>query len=482
MNTPDSELRRLTDAWHDGTITPEQALRLEQRLLADAADRDYFFDITAIDVAMAGALAQLPQKAPVVRRTVLHSLWRIAAVFVIGCFCGALLFKSLPSKPIPQTAAKPPAAMVTGMLGVNWDGQPEERSVGLAAGLTESKISTGLLELTFASGTRAVIEGPAAFRVLGDNSMTLTRGKLVADVPKGAEGFTVAYADGRIVDLGTEFGVEVAENGRSANFGVFRGEIEYHRPDDAAPPVKLLENHAILATNGTVVSVPFEQEKFTRKLPSREFVWNFQGANTGSMVLNYDISHLIWNAGRYRAICKWMVGHHIEISGVEILRDGKPVAADSHAGLAGDILVTHDNSFDLIIPPGAYQRGHWTLRIRTNVNLELGTTVDSAGVILMESGLALDAKPEDFIGTWEYLHDGKVYRRSFLADGTAALTIDGAIYVHFSDSHWKIESGCLVLDVKNCDGSRQVERHLLPNPRTLVFTNQPYRNATRVAE
>jgi hypothetical protein len=473
MNTPDPELRRLTDAWHDGTITPEQALRLEQRLLNDAAARDYFFSITEIEAAMAGAMARLPQDLPVARHPVWHRWWRMAAVFVMGGFVGALMLKSLPSKPLPPAASKPPAAMVTGMLGVSWDGDPGERSLGLTAGVTESKIVTGLLELTFASGTRAVIEGPAAFRVLGDNSMSLSRGKLVADVPKGAEGFTVTYPDGRIVDLGTEFGVEVEESGHTANFGVFRGEIEYHRRDDAAPPVRLLENHAVRATRGAVVSVPFEQEKFTRKLPSREFAWSCQGPDPGSMVWDFDISHLVWNAGRYRAICKWMMGDHgIVINGAEILRDGKLVAADPHTGMAGDIQWTRDNSFDLVIPAGAYQRARWTLRLRASVSLQSGTTVDSVGVILLEGGLALEAKREDFIGTWEYL--------SFLADGTATLTVDGKTYPSFADSRWHIESGCLVLDVETGAGRRWLERHLLRDSRTLVFTNQPYRNAIRV--
>jgi predicted anti-sigma-YlaC factor YlaD len=49
MKAPDSELRRLTDAWHDGTISPADAARLEERLLNDPAARDYYLEISALE-------------------------------------------------------------------------------------------------------------------------------------------------------------------------------------------------------------------------------------------------------------------------------------------------------------------------------------------------------------------------------------------------------------------------------------------------
>ena len=481
MKTPNSELRRLTDAWHDGTITPEDGMRLERRLLAEPDARAFFFEISGIESSLAEAAARLPFAEPTVRFEPRSQWWRMAAVFVVGLFSGALLLKYQPFQAARLVSQpKPPSATVTGMLGVKWDGASVEHSVTLAAGSTESRIGTGLLELTFASGTRAVIEGPAAFQVLGDNAMRLTRGKLVADVPKGAEGFSVTYQDGKIVDLGTEFGVEVAYGGRSANVGVFRGEIEFHRHGDVGPPFRLLENHAILSENDIILSVPFKQEKFTRKLPSREFAWELHGAHPGPVVCDYDISHLVWNAGRYRIICKWMKGpDRININGAEFLCDGNPVASDQHAGVTGRINITRDNCFDLIIPAGAYHRGRWTLRLRISTVQLPGVMVDSAGVVLVEDGSSLDSKPADYIGTWEYLHDGRVFRRSFLADGTARLTVDGQPFEPFATSHWRIENGSLVLDVDDGTGQWGLERHLLRDSNTLVFTNLPYRDATR---
>lgn len=484
MKNPDTNLRRLTDAWHDGTISPEDALRLERRLLTDDTAVEYFLDIAEIEAEMAGAASKLPRAVPTLRPLRSAPRWSMAAVFVVGLFSGGLLLKSLPTRSTADHSPKPPAAMVTGMMGVSWAGQPDQASLALSADRGESKIGSGLIELTFASGTRAVVEGPATFQVLGNNAMSLQQGKLVADVPKGAEGFSVAYPDGKIVDLGTEFGVEVASGGRSANFGVFRGEIEFHPQGDAGRPVRLLENHAIMAENGTVVSVPFHQEKFTRKLPSREFAWEIKGDNPGPVVWDYDISHLIWKPGSYRAICKWMKGNHgLMIGSAELLLDGERVGEDPHPGFTGVIELTHDNSYEWTVPSNAYRRGRWTLRIHAGVDAHPGELADSAGVVLVEDGLAVVATAADFVGTWEYLHNGNVFRRRFLADGSANLTIDGEPFEAYAGSRWEVVGGNLILNVRDAGNDTWIrERHLLRDPRTLIFTNRPYRDATRVDE
>ncbi len=480
MKNPDSELRRLTDAWHDGTITPEGGMRLEKRLADDDSAREYFFEIAGLEAAMAAAAAGLPAEFAVLPHEARGLWWKMAAVFAIGLFCGALVINSLLSRPSVETAQNPPAAMVTGMLGVTWAGPPVEHSVALSVGGTKSEIASGLIELTFASGTRALVEGPAEFQITGENAIRLTHGKLVADVPKGAEGFSVTYQDGEIVDLGTEFGVEVASNGRSANFGVFRGEIEFHPRNGADRVIHLPEDHAIQAENGRITSVPFDQEKFTRKLPSREFAWEITASALDPVVLEYDISHLIWKPGHYRAICKWMTGSAgLAIDGAELLLDGHLVEQDPHSGFSGGNDFTHANSYELAISSEAYRRGRWTLRVHARVIRSAEPYADCRGVVLFEEGLALQAEAADFLGTWEYLHDGRGFRRTFLPDQSAAMTIDGQPYDVYGTSHWKIENGSLILNIHE-NGKWIQEIHILRDPNTLLFVNRPYRNAVRL--
>lgn len=74
------------------------------------------------------------------------------------------------------------------------------------------KIDSGLVELQLKQGTTLLVEGPAEWTIDGDNEATLKRGKLVARIPKQAIGFTLETPTAKIVDLGTEFGVEVSKS------------------------------------------------------------------------------------------------------------------------------------------------------------------------------------------------------------------------------------------------------------------------------
>jgi len=71
------------------------------------------------------------------------------------------------------------------------------------------ELASGLVELKLTQGATLFVEGPAEWSIDGDNRATLTRGKLLARVPRQAIGFTLETPTARIVDLGTEFGVEV---------------------------------------------------------------------------------------------------------------------------------------------------------------------------------------------------------------------------------------------------------------------------------
>ena len=84
------------------------------------------------------------------------------------------------------------------------------------------ELAAGTAELTFARGARIVIQGPATLEVLSANEMQLDRGKLAASVPGPAIGFAVLTPTAAVVDLGTEFGVEVDEAG-ATNLTVLRG-------------------------------------------------------------------------------------------------------------------------------------------------------------------------------------------------------------------------------------------------------------------
>jgi hypothetical protein len=109
-------------------------------------------------------------------------------------------------------------------------------------------IASGIVELRLTQGVRLLVEGPADWTINGKNNATLRRGKLLATVPHEAIGFTVKTPTTEIVDLGTEFGVEVSGQGETKTH-VFRGEIRVERSvaitAPAAPSIKLTAGQAV---------------------------------------------------------------------------------------------------------------------------------------------------------------------------------------------------------------------------------------------
>src|SRR5262245_23546595 len=74
-------------------------------------------------------------------------------------------------------------------------------------------LERGLAEIRFGCGARVVLEGPAGLELLSARSARLLRGKLTARVPDATTGFEVLSPQGKVIDLGTEFGVLVSDQG-----------------------------------------------------------------------------------------------------------------------------------------------------------------------------------------------------------------------------------------------------------------------------
>ncbi len=128
-----------------------------------------------------------------------------------------------PLAPIAEPRDRPVIARLTRSVNALWEEKtsPAPRAP-LAAG-QKLTLARGLVEIVFNTGATVVLEGPAELEVgtkgagvsdqgsedIGDNACSLAIGKLFARVPPKAHGFTVHTPSMKIVDLGTEFGVEV---------------------------------------------------------------------------------------------------------------------------------------------------------------------------------------------------------------------------------------------------------------------------------
>jgi hypothetical protein len=204
-------ITKLIDSYLDGSITAPEMQQLNALLLADADTRREFAEILNVDSALAAMAAGWTKgEAPVVRQT----KW---------CM------------PSPRWIA---AAASVALLLSGWWWQDSRRAfatVEKAAGVVEMadgsslrgeshEIKAGSAALITARGARLVIEAPAEFHFESAQRLHMKRGRLAADVPPAAKGFTVVTPSGDAIDLGTRFGVDVPSSG-AAEVHVFQGEV-----------------------------------------------------------------------------------------------------------------------------------------------------------------------------------------------------------------------------------------------------------------
>jgi hypothetical protein len=279
----DNERHRLLSGWCDGALTDAEIHRLDELVRTDPEFRDFYLKYMDEHAVLAAAVlpigdvrlmlqcpgaacdepsgrgdavragpgsgfrAQRADRIPGVPRT-----WRrwtvVAAALVLA---GMIAWHWPTGRPGPAivagrpTAEDPPRlglargfAVVVHLAAAEWEPGPGQRpSEGdlLAAGrlaLRAGRITLGLL-----SGVTLTLEGPADLELLSVDRVHCRRGKLRTCVPRGAEGFVVTTPGSAVVDLGTEFGLNVADDGK-ARVMVFKGEAEAAVLNEAGAPVR----------------------------------------------------------------------------------------------------------------------------------------------------------------------------------------------------------------------------------------------------
>lgn len=126
----------------------------------------------------------------------------------------------------------------------------QDHSQGQLRSGTSLKIKSGLLRLGFSSQADILVEGPAQFDIISGKQIQLHQGRVAVRMPKGMSGFEVVSPQGKIIDLGTEFGVDVSESGETSVV-VFEGQVELVSAKSSGR-IKLQQNERALLENQTV--------------------------------------------------------------------------------------------------------------------------------------------------------------------------------------------------------------------------------------
>ena len=105
---------------------------------------------------------------------------------------------------------------------IKWNSSAKK--VGDELSSEEIILERGQLTITYNHGAEIKIEGPAHYSLKSLELAEMKYGQLAAKVPEAAQGFTIESPKAAIVDLGTEFALNVTKEGKSQVY-VYEGEV-----------------------------------------------------------------------------------------------------------------------------------------------------------------------------------------------------------------------------------------------------------------
>ncbi len=308
------ELRTLAEAVCNGTATAEQFERLNARLATDEEAALFY----ATYLRMHGLLLWryrdeiiVPESRPFPAPAPSEILppvypgfmgWRDAErpgipVARVALFATAIALLVVgmvvyqwgrsASMPVASSGELPGVGYLTGMSACQWtEGTSPPRFYDRVAIGQKFRLEAGLLEITYDTGFKAILQGPVTYEVTSDNGGYLSIGKLTGKATTDrAKGFVVDTPMASVTDLGTEFGTEVAPDGAVATV-VFSGEIklvttmpqghvgrgEILRTGQAAkvlaPPPAHAETPAPIPQPEVRLVADADRDRFTRTMPS----------------------------------------------------------------------------------------------------------------------------------------------------------------------------------------------------------------------
>ncbi len=369
------------------------------------------------------------------RFSVLVSLATLATVLALFALT-SVPRPSLREQPLAQNV---PVARLVRVFDGTWVDSSKvlEEGDSLLPG-TKIALAAGLAEVAFDDGARVILEGPAEFVVDDAGRGTLQHGRLSARVPKMAVGFAVQSPQAKVIDLGTEFGMCVAETGHTT-VRVFDGRVRVEtlvnsESNEKPSTQEMIAGQGLsIAVSGTV-SVEESQgdDRFVRRMPpvaakdldafakavlqSRPIAyWRpTPGLKMGAVDLTGNEHHA--RVGRGKAdgtnVCRYLfaadhpqlTGHAANGSGLKQLTLEARFRVDGLNGAA--VLVRKYANHNLSDPGYQMNNGYWlSLSGLDNrdgtVMFHLGDEMDRPVEVISAPGTIAPGRWHHVVGTWD---------------------------------------------------------------------------------
>lgn len=254
MNDPN--LENLISAWLNGSIDEDQSAKLQEMLIESSSARRRFREMANLESSLRSMVTGELESdgSPNLQESLnrhdapnlvdsknIRSLpmWAsLAAAALMMVTVGGIAY-SIGSADGKIAASEEAGIEKDGMLaetkisghatlrraaGIKWSDGNASFYEGdlLPSGVLQ--FEAGVAEIDFFCGATVVVEGPAQLDLESDWELRLIQGRMRANVPPAARGFTVKAADSEIIDLGTEFALEVDPD--HVHVAVVDGEVK----------------------------------------------------------------------------------------------------------------------------------------------------------------------------------------------------------------------------------------------------------------
>ena len=244
------EVYSLAEVCLRGEASPEEFARLDELLRTDQDSPRYYVEYVVQSIALSNWALELgapweggitdsdgeqhgdlsPSPAAGQRP---RNRWTRPSAWWIGSAVAAALLVAiavplyrnfLNSTPAVALQPGPRVAMVASSIDSLWGGASVPDSEGwLPAGAVH--LRRGQVEIRFVSGVVVALKAPAEFQAISPTEARLKQGAMSAHVDGKITSFRIHTPTAEVVDLGTEFGLAVADSGET-DIAVFDGLVD----------------------------------------------------------------------------------------------------------------------------------------------------------------------------------------------------------------------------------------------------------------
>lgn len=132
------------------------------------------------------------------------------------------------------------------------------------------RLHEGMAEITLRKGSTVIVQAPSEFKLCSPKRLILTQGTITAEVPPGAPNLLIKTPKLDVIDFGTEFGLQVA-NQNQVEVHVFDGEVGLTPPTSPSDEAQtFIEGQAaVMDETGRIQQHSLEDRPrlFMRQLP-----------------------------------------------------------------------------------------------------------------------------------------------------------------------------------------------------------------------